>query len=72
MLLFIVNEAIVLKSNFNKASSYIVNSGKFILQRTGEITEQNNCFMAKTNLLPREITTTIVSQNPALDHLIVV
>ena len=53
----------------------IVNSGKFkftYLKRTGEITEQNNCFMAKTNLLPREITTTIVSQNPAPDHLIVV
>ena len=49
----------------------IVNSGKFkftYLKRT----EQNNCFMAKTNLLPREITTTIVSQNPAPDHLIVV
>jgi hypothetical protein len=49
--------------------------GKFeftYLKRTGEITEQNNCFMAKTNLLPREITTTIVSQNPAPDHLIVV
>ena len=65
----------LLSKNQTSTKLHPIVVGKFefaYLKRTGEITEQNNCFMAKTNLLPREITTTIVSQNPAPDHLIVV